>query len=131
MARDGKLPRTLAHIEPRRKVPDRAIFLVAIVTLAIGVLLVDKLELLTSMVSFGALVGFFLLHLSVLAYFAWRRRSTNWSRHIAVPLIGLAIVGYVLINAEANAKIAGVVWMALGLVLYAVIRKRGTSPTLP
>ena len=131
MARDGKLPRLLAHIEPTRKVPDHAIFLVAIVTLAIGLLLVDKLELLTSMVSFGALVGFFLLHLSVLAYFAWRRRSTNWWRHVAVPLIGLAIIGYVLINAEANAKIAGVIWMAVGLLLYAALRRRGSSPALP
>ena len=131
MARDDKLPRSLAHVEPTRKIPDRAIILVAIVTLALGLLLVDKLELLTSMVSFGALVGFLLLHLSVIAYFVWRRKSTNWWRHLIVPTIGLFIIGYVLINAEANAKIAGVSWMALGLVLYAVLRARGTSTALP
>jgi amino acid transporter len=131
MARDGKLPRPLAHVEPHRKIPDRAIFLVALVTLAIGLLLVDKLELLTSMVSFGALVGFLLLHLSVIAYFVWRRKSTNWWRHLVVPLTGLAIIGYVLINAQANAKIAGLAWMATGLLLYAVLRIRGGSTALP
>jgi len=131
MARDGKLPHALAHVEPARKIPDRAIFLVAIVTLAIGLVLVDKLELLTSMVSFGALVGFLLLHVSVMAYFLWRKKSDNWWRHLVVPLIGLAIIGYVLINAEANAKIAGLLWMAGGLMLYAALRFMGRSTALP
>ncbi|HVU21266.1 MAG TPA: APC family permease, partial [Rhizomicrobium sp.] len=54
MARDGKLPHMLAHVHPVRKVPERAVFLVAGITLVLGVTMVDKLELLTSMVSFGA-----------------------------------------------------------------------------
>src|SRR4029077_13995101 len=37
MARDGKLPRALAHVHPTRKVPDRAIFLIAVVTLVLGI----------------------------------------------------------------------------------------------
>ena len=131
MARDGKLPRALAHVAPARKVPDRAIFLIAAVTLVLGVAMVDKLELLTSMVSFGALVGFLLLHVSVMAYFLFRQRSRNWLRHLVVPLIGLLIVGYVLINAEANAKIAGAAWMIGGLVLYGVLRYLGRSTALP
>lgn len=131
MARDGKLPRALAHIEPSRKVPDRAIFLIAAVTLVLGIGLVDQLELLTSMVSFGALVGFLLLHVSVMAHFLWRRGSRNWGRHLIVPLIGLAITGYVLFNAEWHAKIAGVAWMAAGLVLYLVLRSTGRSTDLP
>src|SRR5580658_4453657 len=104
MARDGKLPRFLAHVNPHRKVPDRAIFAVAAVTLVLGIFLVDKLELLTSMVSFGALVGFLLLHVSVMAWFLWRKGSRDWLRHLVLPSIGLAVIAYVLINAEANAK---------------------------
>ncbi|MBV9332185.1 MAG: APC family permease, partial [Alphaproteobacteria bacterium] len=61
MARDGKLPRALAHIHASNQVPERAILLVAVVTLVLGVFLVDRLELLTSMVNFGALLGFLLL----------------------------------------------------------------------
>ncbi|MBV9542470.1 MAG: APC family permease [Alphaproteobacteria bacterium] len=130
MARDGKLPRALAHVG-ERKVPDRAIFLVAAVTLGLGTFLVDKLELLTSMVSFGALVGFLLLHVSVVAYFIVRQKSRNWWRHLIVPLIGLAIIGYVLLNAERNAQIAGVLWLIAGLALYATLRFMGRSTALP
>ncbi len=131
MARDGQLPRALAYVSPGRAVPDRAIFAVAAVTLALGVFLVDKLELLTSMVSFGALVGFFLLHVSVMVYFLVRKRSRDWLRHLVVPVIGLVIVATVLVNAEANAKIAGLAWMAAGVVLFAVLRVLGRSTALP
>ena len=62
MARDGQLPRALAHIHPRRKVPERAVFLVAGVNLVLGLTLVSNLELLTSMVCFGALVGFVMVN---------------------------------------------------------------------
>jgi amino acid transporter len=131
MARDGKLPRLLAAVHPVRKVPQNAIFLVAAITLALGVWMVDRLELLTSMVSFGALLGFLLLHLSVMAHFLWRQKSRDLLRHFAVPLIGLVIVGYVLWEAEAAAKIAGVCWLAAGAVFYAALRVMGRSTALP
>ncbi len=131
MARDGKLPRVLATVHPVRKVPQNAIFLVAGVTLVLGVWLVDRLELLTSMVSFGALLGFLLLHLSVLAHFLWRQKSRDLLRHLVVPLIGLVIVGYVLWESEAAAKIAGLCWLALGAVFYVALRAMGRSTALP
>src|SRR5436305_8580345 len=130
MARDGRLPRALAHVHPVRKVPERAVFLVAAVTLVLGTLMLERLELLTSMVSFGALIGFLLLHISVLVHFR-REASRNWFRHIAVPLIGLGIIIYVLWNAEANAKIAGGLWLTAGALYYAMvkmIRGRGLGP---
>lgn len=117
MARDQKLPHALAHVHARRQVPERAIFLVAGVTLLLGVLLVDQLELLTSMVCFGALLGFLLLHVSVVAHFVYRKRSRYWLRHLVVPIVGAAIISYVLWNAQANAKIAGTVWLAAGLLV--------------
>jgi amino acid transporter len=103
-------------------VPTRAVYLVAGLTLVLGVTLVDQLELFTSMVSFGALLGFLTLQVSVVAYFVVRKRSRNWGRHLITPAIAFAIVGYVLWNAEANAKIAGAAWMALGVVVYVLRR---------
>jgi amino acid transporter len=130
MARDGRLPHALAHVHAARKVPERAVFLVAAVTLVLGIFTVDKLELLTSMVSFGALLGFLLLHLSVIAYFR-RNPARDWLRHIVVPAIGFLIIGYVLWNAEVNAKIAGGCWLAAGIVYYVAMRARGCSVVLP
>jgi len=131
MARDGKLPRLLAHVNPVRKVPERAVFLVAAITLVLGLLLVDKLELLTSMVSFGALLGFLLLHMSVIAHFIARQKSRDWFRHLAVPGIGFLVIGYVLWNAETNAKIAGLCWVACGLGVLVALRLMGRSTELP
>ncbi len=130
MARDGKLPRQLAHVSARQ-VPERAILLVGAITLVLGVLLVDRLELLTSMVSFGALVGFLLLHVSVIAHFVWHQGSRNWWRHLLVPLIGLLIIAYVLWNAEANAKIAGGCWLAAGAVMFITLRMMHRPTALP
>jgi amino acid transporter len=124
IARDGKLPRFLAHVQPVRKVPERAVFTVAIFTLALGIFTVGKVELLSSVVSFGALIGFLLLHASVIAHFR-REGSRRWARHYAVPLIGLGIISYVLWNAEANAKMVGCAWLAAGILYYLVMRLRG------
>ncbi len=107
MARDGMLPRALAHVGAKRQTPARAILLVAAITLVLGVFLVDQLELLTSMVNFGALTGFLALHVSVVVWFMARQKSRQWFSHLISPLIGFAIVGYVLLNTQTNAKIAG------------------------
>jgi amino acid transporter len=125
MARDGKLPRFLAYVDPKHQVPARAVFLVAVITLVLGLLLVDQLELLASMVNFGALMGFLLLHLSVIAHFIVRRKSRQWVRHLVVPIVGFAVVAYVLANAGTPAKVAGVCWVGVGVVALAVVKIRG------
>jgi len=128
MARDGMLPKPLAHVGARRQAPDRAIMLTAVITLVLGLLLVNQLELLTSMVNFGALSGFLALHLSVVVHFMVRKRSGRWIRHLVVPATGFLIVAYVLINAQANAKIAGLVWLGVGVVMLFVVKIRGGRP---
>jgi amino acid transporter len=131
MARDGELPRALAHVDPQRRVPVRAVLLVSGITLVTGLVLVDKLELLSSMVSFGALLGFLLLQVSVIVHFTVREKSRNWLLHLVVPAIGFAIIAYVLINAETNAKIAGVLWMLAGAVMFATLKRLRRPTTLP
>ncbi len=120
MSRDGKLPRVLARIDPIRKVPVRSTLLVSVLTLVIALSFVDRLELLTSMVNFGALASFLVLHISVIVHFAWRKSSRNWWRHLVVPAIGMLIIGYILVNADENARVVGLAWLFLGLTLYMV-----------
>lgn len=127
MARDRMLPKALAHVGSRRQTPDRAILLTAVITLLLGLFLVNQLELLTSMVNFGALSGFLALHLSVVIHFIVRRKSRRWLRHLVAPVIGFAIVAYVLVNAQTNAKIAGLIWMAVGLATVLLLKASGRS----
>jgi hypothetical protein len=44
-----------------------------------------------------------------------------------VPLIGFVIIGYVLYNADPDAKIGGLIWLAVGVVVI-VVRKLTRRP---
>jgi amino acid transporter len=131
MARDGELPHALAYIDPVRKVPTRTVLLVAVVTLATGLIMANQLELLTSMVSFGALLGFLLLQISVVAHFFVRQRNRDWLRYLVSPGIGFAIIADVLWNAEPNAKIAGGVWMTAGVIAFVTLKRLKRPTRIP
>jgi amino acid transporter len=122
MARDGRLPRVLSRVS-RRQVPNRALLLVAGLTLAIGFAFIDRLELLVSIVSFGALTGFVMLHASVIVHFAVRRRSRAWVRHLIVPLLGAAVLVYVMVNMDRAAQTLGLAWLAAGALLFLATRR--------
>ena len=126
MARDGQLPRAFAHIHPQRRVPERAVFLVAAINLVLGLTLVSSFELLTSMVCFGALIGFVMVNLSVIVRF-WREPERSWLRHVVSPLLGMIVTGFVLWNTDANAKLAGLAWLSAGAVYYLVLWLMGRS----
>ncbi len=130
MARDGRLPRPLAHVHPVREVPERAVFLVAAINLVLGLVFVAQLELLTSMVCFGALIGFLFVNLSVIAHFR-REPGRSWRDHVLSPVLGMLITALVLWNAGVTAQIAGLVWLAAGACLHLWQRFRLKSASRP
>ncbi|GAB3489962.1 APC family permease [Flexivirga lutea] len=125
MSRDGQLPRFLAHINSRTKVPERAILLVAGITLVLGVFFVGQIGTISSLVNFGALTSFLLLHLSVMTHYGIRKKSTNILLHWVCPVIGFLIIGFVLWNAEAAAKIGGLSWLAVGVLVLIYYSRKG------
>jgi amino acid transporter len=82
MARDGKLPRLFAYVHPKRRIPSRAVLLIAAINLATGLAFANQLEMASTLVCFGALIGFLLLHASVIGHFVWRQKSRRWGRHL-------------------------------------------------
>jgi amino acid transporter len=116
MARDGRLPRLLAHVHPTRRVPHRAILLIAAINLVTGLFFADQFEMVTTLVCFGALVGFLLLHASVICHFVWRQKSRRLGKHLLLPLTGGAITAYVLFNMAHDALVTGLTWLALGAI---------------
>jgi amino acid transporter len=127
MARDHTLPSFLAHVNQKRRVPERAVLLVAVVSLILGIFFVGQIEFLSTLVNFGALFAFLMLHVSVAVYHLIKRRQRTFGMHLAVPLIGFVIIGYVLLNADEDAKIGGLVWLAVGVVVI-VVRKLTRRP---
>jgi amino acid transporter len=130
MARDRTLPKFLAHVSPKRRVPERAVLLVAVVSLILGLFFVGQIEFLSTLVNFGALFAFLLLHVSVGVYYLIKRRQRTYGMHLVVPLIGFVIIGYVLYNADVNAKIGGSIWLAVGIVVIVVRKLTGRDVTL-
>ena len=124
MARDGRLPRSFAHVDPRRQVPDRATWLVAVVTTGLILFFSHRLALLLSIVSFGAMTGFLFVHASVVRHFLWRKASRDWLRHLIAPVIGFAIIAFVMFNMSENAKRVGLSWITVGVVIVLVRKLR-------
>jgi amino acid transporter len=130
MARDGQLPRVLAHVHPGRQIPDRALLFVSAVSLVLGLFFVGQLALLSSLVNFGALFSFLMLHLAVIVHFFVRGRTGRIGLHLVSPALGFAIIAYVLFNADAHAKIGGLTWLAIGVIILVGLRLAGRSVAL-
>lgn len=128
MSRDRQLPGFLSRIS-RRQVPMAALLTVSALSLVLVLFFVGQIGLISSLVNFGALFGFCLLHVSVVWYYLGRRKSKNYLLHLVVPTLGFLIIAYVLVNADALAKIGGIVWLAI-VFAFNKIRGRGI-PVLP
>ncbi|MFC6935816.1 APC family permease [Actinomadura yumaensis] len=130
MARDRKLPRFLAHVHPTRRTPERAILFVAAISLVLGLFFTGQIDLLSSLVNFGALFSFLMLHVAVFVHFRLRNRSTRWHLHILAPALGFLIIGSVLVNADTRAKIGGLAWLAVGAVVLVFYTRSGRGADL-
>jgi len=121
MARDGKLPAILARVHPRYRTPYVSTLAVSGVSLLAGLVFATRIDGLASIVNFGALTGFVLLHLSVINHYFFRMRSGDWLRHLIFPLIGMLIIIYVLYEMDRAAKVLGLSWIAIGVLYHLVL----------
>ena len=133
MARDRQLPAFLRRVHPTRRVPVNATLLVAAISLVLGIsmsLRADRITLLSTLVNFGALSAFLVLHVSVVVHYVVRGRSRDWWRHLAVPVIGFLILAFVVVNAQVAAQTLGFAWLVLGIVVlvFLVVTGRRLAP---
>jgi amino acid transporter len=133
MARDRQLPALLGRVHPVRRVPVNATLLVAAVSLVLGIYMSareDGITLLSTLVNFGALSAFLVLHVSVIVHYLVRQKSTDYWRHLAVPVIGFAILAYVVVNAQVAAQTLGFGWFVVGVVVLGVLLVTDRKPAL-
>lgn len=133
MARDRQLPSFLARISVKNSVPTNAILLVCALSIGLGVWMStreDGVDLLSSLINMGALIAFIVLHVSVIVHHTIRQRSADLWRHLAVPLIGMAILILVVVNANVLAQVTGFVWTGVGLAVLLGMYAAGRRPAL-
>ncbi|MDI9933784.1 APC family permease [Rhodococcus sp. IEGM 1354] len=127
MARDRQLPAFLSKVHPKTQVPANAMIFIMAVSLVVGVLGVENLELLTSLVTFGALTAYIMLHFSVLVHFGVKMKSRKVFAHYISPVLGAGVLIYALWSGSFNAKVSGLIWLAIGVAIALYFRKTGRS----
>ncbi|GAA1855655.1 APC family permease [Asanoa iriomotensis] len=135
MARDKQLPAFLARVSPRHAVPTNAVFLVAGLSLVLGLTLwftreADAITDLGRLVNFGALVAFIVLHVTVFWWYVVRNGSRDWARHAILPALGLGMLIFVVINQKIFAQLIGGIWVLIGVVVVAFLVATKRTPVL-
>ncbi|WP_020501606.1 APC family permease [Sciscionella marina] len=131
MGRNGVLApkRLFGYIHPKFRTPLFPVLLTGAVSLlAIG----PSLELVSSMINFGALIAFTFVNLSVIAHYVVRQRryktAPDLFRYLVLPLIGAALTGILWYFLHADALIAGLVWCGIGVIYLAVLTRGFRRP---
>ncbi len=119
MGRDNAIPsRFFAAVHPRTRIPSNNIILVGVVVLVGAFALSYPLG--AELLNFGALIAFMGVNAAAFVrYFLRGQRKTVWN--LLPPLLGFSVCLYLWLSLGLKAKLAGSVWLALG-VLYGAWR---------
>lgn len=121
MGRENALPRRFfGAISPRTGIPRNNVLLLGAVTL-IGAFLLTY-EAGAELVNFGAFIAFIGVNAAALVHYGFRSQEKVGFPTLA-PLCGLVVCTFIWFNLNINAKLLGSAWMAVGLMLYAAMRK--------
>lgn len=119
MGRDGVLPRFLG-VTTDAGVPRAAVLTTGALALVLGIALAGRAELVTSLVTFGALSSYVFLHAAVW-WRCWNQeRSGRLVAHLLVPLLGSLALLFALNQTEGLTRTVGLVWLAVGATVLLV-----------
>lgn len=118
MGRDGALPRKFfAHLNEKRQAPSYNIILIGVVSL-VGIVL--PLTLAISLINFGALAGFTLVNISVIAHYFVKQKKRSIAgvfNYLILPLIGAVICFLIWLSLDVHSKILGACWLVVGFIV--------------
>jgi len=130
MGRDGVLPQILGRVSTKFQTPYISILFVGVIITPIS--LFCSLDTIATMVSFGALVGFMMLNVSIIwkFYIKDNKKKTAGSawKYLILPLIGLAVNIGIFINLDVDAHIVGFSWLAVGAIYLLFVTRAFSCP---
>jgi amino acid transporter len=124
MGRDRQLPAAFAKVHPIYGTPYVGMLVTAAISVTVGLGMRSHPDELASIVNFGALTGFLLLHVSVIALFWVKKRTGRWIAHLLVPMAGILVVLAVLSGMSRLAMALGISWLVIGLIYGEFLRRR-------
>ena len=126
MGRDNILPKKFfGKLSPKFQTPVNNIVLTTIIALT-AIFYQDNVMGAASLVSFGAVCGFFMVNFSVVGHYIIRGKERGASamiKHLVIPVIGMISLIVVFYFIETPAKILGGIWLLVGIVYLAVKTK--------
>jgi amino acid transporter len=130
MGRDGVLPRAIfGHLNKRFGTPVVAVCIVSIVSL---LAIVIDLTTLSNMISFGALIAFSFVNLSVFVHFYVRvkeRGGWAWLNNLVLPIVGFALTVWLWTSLSPITFAIGSAWLAVGLIILLIVTRFFRRPT--
>lgn len=130
MGRDGVLPKTFfGRLSPRFHTPVLATVSVGVVSL---LAVVVDLGFISEMVSFGALIAFSAVNLSVIKHFfidGKRRGGSAVFSFIVLPGIGFSLTLWLWTSLSPRTLLIGAIWLALGVAYLAFVTRGFRRPT--
>lgn len=133
MGRSGALPRILSRVSARTGAPLVGTLVAAAGNVAVSLWAAsraDGLDQVVSIVDVGALVGFVLVHVSVIGWFVVRRRGgeIRWGLHLVIPVLGALVLIAVLVSSSPLALVIGAIWALIGAIIMVLRGPRGEVP---
>lgn len=127
MGRDNILPKQFfGKISPKFQTPVNNIVLTTLIALT-AIFYQDNVMGAASLVSFGAVCGFFMVNFSVISHYIIRGKERGAGaviRHLMIPALGMLSLLVVFYFIETPAKILGGIWLLIG-ILYLFIKTKG------
>ena len=120
MGRNGRGPisRFFGYLHPSFQTPAYAIIFVGLVSL---LAISFNLDFVASLINFGALIAFTFVNLTVIVYFAYRRREVSTAgqilRNIVLPGIGIMLTVLLWIYLSAESTRYGIIWFTIGVAV--------------
>lgn len=132
MGRDGVInKKVFGHISPRTYTPSYNILIVGLVALTAGFM---DLDIVISMISFGALTAFTFVNLSVISRYALRDGRTKSAKEIinfvVIPMLGFLSIFAMWLEIEETALKYGLWWAMFG-ILYLGYKTKGFKQPAP
>jgi amino acid transporter len=125
MGRNHSLPpRIFGAVDRKYCVPRNNVLIVGAIALA-GALSMSYQQG-AELLNFGAFIAFIGVNLAALVHYTFRSKERVMFPFL-IPALGAIVCTFIWWNLSVNAKLLGVAWMGVGLVMAWVMQRRGPS----
>ena len=123
---DGIPKKFFGAIEPKNHVPRNNVIFVGVIAL-VGAFLINY-ERGAELLNFGALIAFMGVNAAAWVRYYLHAQEKRWSNLVS-PLLGFVICFFIWLNLSPAAKVAGGIWMVVGIA-YGAVKTKGFQSEL-